>query len=242
MRKGTVPSVALRHLLKADRRSDVRQVGMVDVKGRVAAYTGSKCLPHAGDMQGREFTVQANLMSSARIWPAMANSFSRSKGPLAERLLRALEAAEEAGGDIRGRQSAAILVVSTSRLREKWRGRLLDLRVEDNTAPLKELRRLLRLSQAYDHANKGDDLVAEDRFSDAMREYARAARTAPEIEELRFWQGVTLLDKGRRKEAIPLLVGAFRERKEWREVFASLPAYGLLHVEKSVVKSILARR
>lgn len=242
LRNGMYPAAALRQLLKADRRSEVRQVGMLDVRGRVAAHTGSSCLPHAGDLQGRGFTVQANLMSSGRVWPAMASSFSRSKGPLAERLLGALEAAEEAGGDIRGRQSAALLIVSTSRPRERWRGRLLDLRVEDNPAPLKELRRLLRLSQAYDHANRGDDLVAENRFSDAMKEYAMAARTAPEIEELKFWQGVTLLGKGRRKEALPLLIGAFRARKQWREVFASLPSYGLLHAEKRVVKSILARR
>jgi len=100
----------------------------------------------------------------------------------------------------------------------------------------------VRLSQAYDHANKGDDLVAENQFSDAMEEYAKAARTAPEIDELRFWQGVTLLDKGRKKDALPLLIGAFRARKQWKEVFATLPAYGLLHAEPSVMKSILARR
>ncbi len=242
MRKGLGPGTALRQLLRADRRADVRQVAMLNVKGRVAAHTGSKCLPHAGDLQGRGFSVQANLMSNDRVWPAMASTFSKSQGPLAERLLAALEAAEEAGGDIRGRQSAAILIVSTSRPRERWRGRLLDLRVEDNPTPLKELRRVLRLSQAYDHANKGDDLVAENRFSDAMKEYALAAGGAPEIEELRFWQGVTLLDKGRLKQAIPLLIGAFRARRQWREVFASLPDYGLLHAEERVVKSILARR
>ncbi|MDA4120145.1 MAG: DUF1028 domain-containing protein [Thaumarchaeota archaeon] len=242
MRRGAGPGAALRQLLRADSRADVRQVAMLDVKGRVAAHTGSKCLPHAGDLQGRGFSVQANLMSNDRVWPAMGLAFSRSRGPLTERFLAALEAAEEAGGDIRGRQSAAILIVSTSRPREKWRGRLVDLRVEDNPAPLKELRRLVRLSQAYDHANKGDDLVAEKRFSDAMKEYSLAAKSAPEIVELRFWQGVTLLDKGRSKQALPLLIGAFRARRQWREVFASLPSYGLLHAEERVVKSILARR
>jgi uncharacterized Ntn-hydrolase superfamily protein len=241
MRRGIGPGAALRQLLRADKRSDIRQVAMVDAKGRVAVHTGSKCLPHAGCLKGRGFTVQANLMSSDGVWPAMDSSFKRSKGPLTERLLLALEAAERAGGDIRGRQSAAILVVSTSRPRDKWMGRLVDLRVEDNPRPLKELRRLVRLGKAYDHANRGDDLVSENRFSEAMKEYAMAARTAPEIEELKFWQGVTLLDKGRRKEALPLLIGAFRVRKQWKEVFAALPSYGLLHVEERVVKSILAR-
>ena len=242
MRRGSGPGDALRHLLRADKRADVRQVAMVDVKGRVAAHTGSKCLPHAGDIQGRGFTVQANLMSNDHVWPAMASAFSRSRGPLLERLLLALEAAEKAGGDIRGRQSAAVLMVSATRPRQSWRGRLVDLRVEDHPRPLKELRRIVRLSQAYDHANKGDDLVSEKRFSDAMKEYALAAKGAPEIEELRFWQGVTLLDKGRLKQALPLLVGAFRARRQWREVFASLPSYGLLHAEERVVRSILASR
>jgi uncharacterized Ntn-hydrolase superfamily protein len=241
MKRGVGPAAALRRLLKADRRSEVRQVAMLDARGRVAAHTGPKCLPHAGDLQGRGFSVQANLMSSDGVWPAMASSFSRSKGPLTERLLLALEAAEEAGGDIRGRQSAALLVVSTSPTREKWRGRLVDLRVEDNPTPLKELRRLVRLGQAYDHANRGDDLVAKNRFSEALEEYAMAAHGAPEIDELKFWQGVTLLDKGRRKDALPLLIGAFRARKQWREVFACLPSYGLLHAREDVVKSILAR-
>ncbi|MDA4126806.1 MAG: DUF1028 domain-containing protein [Thaumarchaeota archaeon] len=242
MRRGMGPATALRRLLKADRRSEVRQVAMLDAKGRVAAHTGSKCLPHAGDLEGKGFSVQANLMSNDGVWPAMASSFSKSRGPLSERLLSALEAAEEAGGDIRGRQSAALLVVSTSHTRQKWKGRLVDLRVEDNPKPLKELRRFVRLGQAYDHANKGDDLVAENRFSEAMEEYGMAARDAPEIDELRFWQGVTLLDKGRRKEALPLLVGAFRARKQWREVFACLPSYGLLHVKEDVLKAILAKR
>ena len=148
MRRGLGPGAALRRLLKADGRSEVRQVAMLDAKGRVAAHTGSKCLPHAGDLQGRGFSVQANLMSSGRVWPAMASSFSRSRGTLTQRLLVALEAAEKAGGDIRGRQSAAILVVSTSHTREKWTGKIVDLRVEDNPRPLKELRRLVRLGEA----------------------------------------------------------------------------------------------
>jgi uncharacterized Ntn-hydrolase superfamily protein len=240
MRKGVPPSLALRRLLRADRRSEVRQVAMLDAKGRVAAHTGPRCLPHAGDAQGGGFSAQANLMSNDGIWPAMARSFTSSRGPLAQRLLEALEAAEEAGGDIRGRQSAAILIVSTEPTKEKWRGKLVDLRVEDNPVPLVELRRLVRIGEAYDHANRGDDLVTEGRFSDALREYKAAAEGAPEIEELKFWQGVTLLDRGKRKEAIPLLRSAFRSRDQWRDVFACLPMYGLLRVDDEVMAKILA--
>ncbi|MDA4121133.1 MAG: DUF1028 domain-containing protein [Thaumarchaeota archaeon] len=239
MRVGKSPAQALDKLLKLDKRPEVRQVAMLDVRGRVAAHTGSKCLPHAGDAQGRGFSAQANLMSNDRVWPAMVESFSKSKGQLSERLMATLEAAEEAGGDIRGRQSAAMLIVSTVPTRKKWKGRLLDLRVEDHPRPLEELRRVLRINKAYEHANRGDDLVAEGRFDEAMKEYARAAKEAPEIEELGFWQGVTLLDKGRVAEATPLLRRAFAARKQWREVLSSLPEYRMLHVQKDVLDKVL---
>jgi uncharacterized Ntn-hydrolase superfamily protein len=241
MRAGKSPKQALDNMLKLDKRPEVRQVAILDVRGKVAAHTGSKCLPHAGDTQGIGFSAQANLMSNDRVWPAMAESFSNSKGPLSEKLMLALEAAEEAGGDIRGRQSAAMLIVSTEPTRKKWKGRLLDLRVEDNPRPLGELRRVLRISKAYEHANRGDDLVAEGRFDDAMKEYARAAKQAPQIEELRFWEGVTLLDKGKVREATQLLRSTFATRKQWREVLSSLPEYGLLHVSKDVLDKVLAR-
>jgi uncharacterized Ntn-hydrolase superfamily protein len=240
MRKGKTPTRALSSLLKMDKRSDIRQVAMLDAQGDVGAHTGAKCLPCAGDMQGEGFSVQANLMSNDRVWPAMASSFERSKGKLSERLMLALEAAEGEGGDVRGRQSAAMLIVSTKPTRKKWKGRLLDLRVEDHPKPLEELRRVLRINEAYEHANRGDDLVAEGRFGDAMKEYALAAKRAPQIEELRFWQGVTLLEKGRVGEGRRLIQGAFAERVAWRKVFSTLPQYGLLHVSPAVLKKVLA--
>ena len=239
MRRGIAPSEALEGLLRADKRRIVRQVAMLDVKGRVAAYTGPKCLPSAGDAQGRGFSVQANLMSNNRVWPAMKASFSSSSGALSERLLEALEAAEEAGGDIRGRQSAAIYIISTLPTKEKWKGKLVDLRVEDNPAPLKELRRLVRIGEAYDHANRGDDLVTENRFAEALREYSLAAKRAPEIEELRFWQGVTLLDRGRVKEGVRLVREAFRSRRELRQLFERLPEYGFFHADPRLVDEVL---
>ncbi len=236
MRRGVSPAVGLKTILAKDKRPDVRQVAMLDAKGRVAAHTGARCLPEAGDIQGKGFSAQANLMSSDKVWPAMAETFGGTKGPLWERMLSALDAAEEAGGDVRGRQSAAILIVSTTANRRPWKGKLLDLRVEDHPAPLVELRRLIGISNAYDHANRGDDLMAEKKFAQAMTEYSLAAEGAPEIEELRFWQGVTLLDLGHEKEAAPLILGAFRARREWRRVFEALPKYGLLHVGEGKIR------
>jgi uncharacterized Ntn-hydrolase superfamily protein len=240
MRKGVPPEKVLSGLLSKDKTAQSRQVAMLDAKGRVATHTGRKCLPEAGDVQGEGFSAQANLMSSREVWPAMASAFSKSRGPLSQRLMSVLEAAEEAGGDIRGRQSAAMLIVSAKPLRPLWKGRLLDLRVEDNPYPLKELRRLLRINDAYDHANRGDDFLSANKVPDALEEYALAAKGAPEIEELRFWQGVTLLDRGDLRRAKPLLREAFSKRKEWKTVLSSLPKYDLLHVEAAVLDDMLA--
>jgi uncharacterized Ntn-hydrolase superfamily protein len=215
-------------------------VAFLDPKGRVAGHTGSKCLPHAGGIQGEGFSVQANLMHTGKVWSAMAKSFESSKGALSERLMGALEAAEAAGGDRRGRQSAAILIVSTDKTPDPWKGRLLDLRVEDHPYPLKELRRLLGVHAAYEHANRGDELVAEKNFREALKEYRLASDGAPAIEELRFWEGVTLLDSGKVKEAMAILRSTFKERDDWRELLGELPAYGLLHVEPRLLKKIVS--
>jgi uncharacterized Ntn-hydrolase superfamily protein len=239
MRNGKSPAKALAELTKADDRAEVRQVAMLDARGRVAAHTGGKCLPCAGDVQGRGFSAQANLMSNSRVWIAMASSFSRSEGTLAKRMMLSLEAAERAGGDRRGRQSAAMIVVSAKPAKEPWKGKLLDLRVEDHPRPLRELRRLLRIHEAYAHANAGDDLMSSNKLEEALHEYALAAKTAPEIRELSFWQGVTLLDRGRLKAATPLLRAAFKSRRDWKEVLRLLPDYGLLHVRPGVLKRVL---
>ncbi len=240
MKSGKTPDRALSSLLSRDKSAQSRQVAMLDARGRVAVHTGKKCLPEAGDTQGAGFSAQANLMSSREVWPAMASAFRKSRGNLSSKMMVALEAAEEAGGDIRGRQSAAMLIVSTKAATRPWKGRLLDLRVEDNPQPLKELKRLLRMHEAYDHANRGDDLVTDNRIAEALGEYALAAERAPEIEELKFWHGVTLLDKGRVGEGEPLIREAFRARKEWKKVLSVLPSYGLLHVKPSVLKKLLA--
>lgn len=239
MARGVEPSAALSRLLAKDSRPEIRQVALLDARGRVAGHTGKGCLPYAGGTQGEGFSVQANLMASPGVWPAMARSFRASKGPLAQRLLRALEAAEGAGGDRRGRQSAAILVVSTRPTKEKWRGKLVDLRVEDHPAPLKEMKRLLSVSDAYGHANRGDELVAEKKFRQALREYALASEAAPSMDELKFWQGATLLDAGKVDQAARVLGEAFRAREDWRTLLRLLPKYGLLHVRPEVLESVL---
>jgi uncharacterized Ntn-hydrolase superfamily protein len=169
MRRGVPAPEALEQLVAKDAQRDGRQVAMIDAQGRVSAYTGKSAIAAAGHHVGRTFSVQANMMANGTVWPAMAEAFESTQGDLADRMLAALEAAEQAGGDIRGRQSAAILIVKAKGTGRPWAGadRLFDLRVEDHQAPVGELRRLIRLQRAYAHANRGDELMTEQKVDRA---------------------------------------------------------------------------
>jgi uncharacterized Ntn-hydrolase superfamily protein len=244
MRKGTEAPDALRRLLAKDTQSDVRQVAMVDARGRVAVHTGARAIAAAGHHRGSQYAVQANLMTSDRVWPAMAKAYESTKGDLAERLLAALDAAEAAGGDIRGKQSAALLIVKAKSSGRPWAGgdRLYDLRVDDAPKPLDELRRLVRLQRAYNHANRGDELMSEDKVKEALREYAAAAELAPEIEELPFWQAVTLASTGRIDDALPIFQKVFEKNPAWADLVPRLPPAKLLPDDPMLIKQILSLR
>jgi uncharacterized Ntn-hydrolase superfamily protein len=187
IRVGVTAPDALARLLEADPEADVRQVAAIDASGRVAVHTGAGCIPYAGDASGDDFSCQANMMGSEAVWGAMADAFRRAEGPLTHRLLAALDAGEGAGGDVRGRQSAALLVVG--RTGEPWE-RTVELRIEDHADPLAELRRLVRLSEAYAEAGEGDRLVGEGRHREAAARYIRAAELVPDNHELMFWAGL----------------------------------------------------
>ena len=238
MASGKSAPDALAALLAADANREVRQVAMVDAAGRAAAHTGGKCVAAAGHLIGGGFSVQANLMDNERIWPAMKAAFESAKGDLAERLLTALEAAESEGGDIRGRQSAALLVVRGQATGGPWAGHRFDLRIEDHPKPLVELRRLLVLARAYEHMNRGDELATEAKWDEAGGEYAAAAKLAPHIVELPFWHAVTLAASGRVAEARPLFADVFAREPRWRELIPRLPAAGLLPRDEALIQAI----
>ena len=240
MRAGKSAEEALAALLAADANRAVRQVAMVDAKGRVAVHTGARCIVAAGHATGAGFSVQANLMENDTVWPAMKAAFERESGDLAARMLAALEAAETAGGDIRGRQAAALLVVRPASSGRPWADRRFDLRIEDHPAPLVELRRLLVLARAYEHMNRGDELATEARWDEAGREYGAAARLAPEIAELPFWHAVTLAAAGRLDEARPLFADVFAREPRWRALVPRLPAAGLLPDDPKLLAAIAA--
>jgi len=240
MRQGKSAQEALDQLLAQDPQKDVRQVAMVDAQGHVAAWTGPKCIFAAGHQTGSGYSVQANLMDKPTVWPAMAKAFEAAKGDLADRLLAALDAAEAEGGDIRGRQSAALIVVKARSTGEPWNDRRIDLRVDDNPVPLAELRRLLGLHRAYEEMNLGDDAVAKDDIQAAVGHYTKATALAPEIAELPFWQAVTLFVAGQEEKALPLFKDVFAREPRWARLVPRLPAAGLLPDDPQKIEKILA--
>lgn len=240
MKEGKPAQQALDSLLAQDPQKDVRQVAMVDAQGRVGTWTGPKCIAAAGHQAGAGYSVQANLMDKPTVWPAMARAFEAAKGDLADRMLAALEAAEAEGGDIRGRQSAAMIVVRAKSTGEPWRDRLVDLRVDDHPQPLAELRRLLSLHRAYEEMNLGDEAVAKQDVQAALRHYTRATELAPEIAEIPFWQAVTLFVAGQEDKALALFRDVFAREERWARLVPRLPAAGLLPEDPKKIEKILS--
>src|SRR5436305_3728765 len=181
---------ALKALLAADSEPQSRQVSIVDAKGGVATHTGTKCIPAAGHRMGDGFSVQANLMEKDTVWDAMFEAYTSSREPLAERLMAALDAAEAEGGDIRGKQSAAMLVVTGKPTGRPWQDRVIELRVEDAPDPLAELRRLLRVKRAYIALNESDTSAEGGDQAAAQARLKEALRLAPEMVEISFWGGL----------------------------------------------------
>jgi len=210
---------ALDELLAADALERFRQVAVVDPGAAVAVHTGAGCIAHAGHIEGDGFSAQANMMSSPEVWPAMASAFAEAEGELAGRLLRALVAAERAGGDVRGRQSAAILVVPAEG--EGWETSA-DLRVDDSPDPLAELSRLLGLSGAYALADRADELAGAGEHERAAGLYAAAAAAAPEKLELGFWAGLGIAASGDLDAGAERVAAAIAEDPAWAELLARL--------------------
>lgn len=240
MASGLSAQRTLNALLAADANPGVRQVAMIDSGGQVAVHTGENCIQYAGHLAGNNFSVQSNLMIKPGVPQAMAEAFQQATGPLAERMLAALEAAQSAGGDLRGRQSAAILVVSGKASARPWEDRLVDLHVEDNPQPLKELKRLLILNTAYEHMNQGDHALESGNIDAALEEYGQAEALQPVNLEMKFWHAVSLVNAGRTDAATPIFAEIFREDERWRELVPRLVQAGLLDADEGVLERINA--
>jgi uncharacterized Ntn-hydrolase superfamily protein len=240
MRSGKTAGQALEALLVADPGRDVRQVAMVDALGNAAVHTGQRCIAAAGHRKGRGYSVQANLMLNDRVWGAMADTFEQTRGDLAERMMAALEAAQNVGGDIRGKQSAAILIVPPHPSGKPWLDRMVDLRVEDSPDPLPELRRLLKLHRAYQHMNNGDLAVEHGDVEGALREYGAAEQLFPENLEMKFWHATALVNAGKVEESLPLFREVFRNDTNWVTLVPRLPASGTLAADERTIARILS--
>ena len=240
MRAGRTAPEALAGLLEADPHPDVRQVAMIDAEGNVAAHTGENAIIAAGHHTGENYSVQANLMASETVWPAMARAFESTEGDLAERMMAALEAAQAEGGDIRGRQSAALVVVSGTPTGRPWVDRLFDLRIEDHAEPLAELRRILHLARAYREMNAGDEAMTLNEVDGAVQHYDAAATMVPESAEMVYWAGITLAAAGRVEDALPRLERAYAADPGWAVLTPRLPDAGLLPDDPALLARLLA--
>ncbi|MBK9520726.1 MAG: DUF1028 domain-containing protein [Rhodocyclaceae bacterium] len=242
MRSGKSAPESLRALLAGDDGRDVRQVAMIDAQGRVAAHTGDKNIPAAGHIAGKDYSVQANMMLNDTIWHAMSQAFEKASGDLAERMLAALDAAQKAGGDIRGQQSAALLVVAGTPSGKSWTDRLFDVRVDDNAAPLVELRRLVNLQRAYNHMNAGDLAVEHKDNEAALAAYRAAAALVPGNAEMVYWHAVALVNMGRVDEALPLFGKVYVLDNNWAALTPRLAKVGLIPDDPALIKRLTEYR
>ncbi len=229
----------LNALIASDEGEAFRQVGVIDASGFAASHTGSKNIPFAGSIVGDNYAIQANLMASDKVWPAMASAFENAQGPLAERLIQALEAGEKAGGDIRGKQSAAVLVVSGEPTGKVWIDRKVDLRVDDHASPLVEIRRLWKVHQAYEYMNQGDQALEAGDFELASNLYEKAELMFPENLEMKYWRAINLANSGKVEEAIQIFKGVFREDGNWKTLTPRLIDNGVLMVSEDDLERIM---
>ncbi len=239
LENGLTPALAVKALLELDEGREVRQLAILDVQGNVEAYTGKNCIDAAGHIVGDNFSVQANLMDKNTVWPAMAEAFKKSKGSLAERMLIAMEAAQNEGGDIRGKQSAAILVVKGESTGHSWEDTVVDLRVEDHKNPLQEMKRLLTIHKAYDFMNKGDLAVESGDNILAKQQYMNAQKLNPNNLEMKYWYAITLANNGEMEEAKSILKNIFQKNKKWKELTPRLVKPKLLTISKTELQEIL---
>ncbi len=239
IRAGRSAAGALGELIDRDDGEATRQVAMIDAAGRVAVHTGRACIAEAGHRVGDQVSAQANMMLRDTVWDAMVDAYSEAGGDLAARLLAALDAAEAEGGDVRGRQSAALLVVGGRRTDRPWRERLIELRVEDSPEPLRELRRLLELKRAYDRVENAEQLILAGDVPAALAQYDEASEIAPDNLEIVFWRGVTLAAAGRVDEARAQLDRAYAANPGWAELLGRLVSIGLIPDSPELMQALL---
>lgn len=240
LKEGKSPQEALDLLLSDDSGKEFRQVAILDTQGRVATHTGKSCIDAAGHSNGDNFSVQANMMLNDKVVPAMEKAWKENASlRLPERMVAVLQAAQQAGGDIRGKQSAALLVVAPTASEEPWNDRLVDLRVDDAKDPIAEIARLLKVFRAYEHMNQGDLYVEKNQMQQAMDEYGKAMKMFPDNLEMQYWTAITLANNKDIQKASAMLQKIYRKDPNWRELTRRLPKAGLLQVSDEDMKVLV---
>lgn len=239
LKEGILPSAIVERMTGQDEGREVRQLAVMNAKGEAASYTGRRCVPHAGNIVGDGHSVQANMMLTDKVWPAMSRAFLSTQGVLADRMMASLDAAQSAGGDFRGKQSAALLVLSGSPSGRVWQDRKVDIRVDDRKEPLKELRRLLGIHKAYELMNEGDRMLEVGQVDSAMSHYSAAEDLFPENEEMVFWHAATLAGIGRFDEAVPMFRKVFAKNPNWRKFSPDLVRLGHLKINGDELERLL---
>jgi uncharacterized Ntn-hydrolase superfamily protein len=245
LKQGKTAAEVVGELISSDENREVRQLAVIDAEGNVATHTGQKCIPEAGHYIGDNFSVQANLMLNDTVWPAMAQAFEQkasvqSQRPLAERMVAALEAGQVTGGDIRGQQSAALLVVRGQATGQVWLDRLIDLRVEEHPEPIQELKRLLHIFRAYQYMNEGDVALEKNDVKGALQAYSTAAAMIPDNLETKFWHAVSLANSDLVTEALPMFKEIFAQDNRWAIVTQHLPEVGILNISAEDLERIMS--
>ena len=238
MKRGIPAPQVMDTLLARDPGRDFRQVAIIDRHGRVAVHTGNKCIAFAGDIAGDQFSVQANMMINDNVIPAMARAFKESKGRLADRLMAALKAAQKEGGDIRGQQSAAILVVSGTETGKVFTDNIVDIRVDDHPDAVKEIARVLRVQNAFQHMSNGDLAIESGDTEGALREYGAAEKMFPDNLEMKYWRAVAMVNAGMLEEALPVFKEVFSKDINWKILTPRLLSNGLLIIDSDGLKKI----
>jgi hypothetical protein len=237
---GEESAAIVKRLTDADEYSGYRQLGVCDASGRVANHTGDSCAPHAVGLTGDQVAVQGNMLASPEVVPAMLAAYEAAEGlQLAERMLASMVAAENAGGDVRGSQSAVLRTFSAERSDAPWNHVLIDLRVDDAEDPIGELRRLLPRQRAFDLIGgvifapnltlgpyEGVDPALLKEKVDGLAE--ASALLGEQNREADFWRGVLLARSGDRTAAKAVFDDLFATRPQLRGFLAGIGPLGFL--------------
>ncbi len=240
LKQGKSPQEALDILLGDDSGKDFRQVAILDKLGRVATHTGKSCIDMAGHSNGENFSVQANMMLNDKVVPAMEAAWKEySALPLAERMVAVLKEAQNVGGDLRGKQSAVLLVFAAETSKTPWNDKLIDLRVDDAVDPIKEIDRLLKVFRAFEHMNKGDYYVEINEMKNALDEYNKAMKLFPDNLEMQYWTAITLANGKEISKASTMLQSIYKKDPNWRELTRRLPKSGVRIVSQNELAELL---